>query len=248
MVEFMHKIKARLYKNLLTHNPNDYSARVVSEKSLSVKGICESAVARGGADVSAVTMEHSVNLWFKEMAYRLCDGFAVKTPWFNAHPSIRGVFSNRDETFNPEKHNIFFSFHQGTQLRKELEAIEVEVIGEVEGSFHIGHVLDTTSGSENDILTPNMPLKIWGHKIKIEGDNPANGVYFVHQATKERIKVAQNSFVDNNPSEITVVTPNLPLGGTYQLEIITQYSSNKAHVLKDLRTAVFGHILTTLEE
>jgi hypothetical protein len=50
MVEFIHKIKARLYKSLLTHNPNDYSVRVVSEKSLRntapqrtiVKYICKS--------------------------------------------------------------------------------------------------------------------------------------------------------------------------------------------------------------
>jgi hypothetical protein len=124
----------------------------------------------------------------------------------------------------------------------------VEVIGEVEGSFHIAHVLDITSGSENDILTPNLPLKIWGHKIKVEGDNAANGVYFVHQATKERIKVPKNGFVDNNPSEITVVIPNLPLAGTYKLEITTQYSHGSHSSLKDPKTTTFEHILTTLDE
>ena len=39
----MHKIKAGLYDNALTENPNDFIARVLSERSLSVKDICESA-------------------------------------------------------------------------------------------------------------------------------------------------------------------------------------------------------------
>lgn len=50
----LHKIKAYLYDNFLTKdNPNDFIARTVSERSLNVKQICESAVNRGGADVSS---------------------------------------------------------------------------------------------------------------------------------------------------------------------------------------------------
>jgi len=69
----LHTIKAQLYDNALTENPNDFIAKAVSEKSLGVADICQSAVKRGGADISAAAMEHAVNLWLKEMAYRLCD-------------------------------------------------------------------------------------------------------------------------------------------------------------------------------
>ena len=77
MAEFTHSIKAYLYDNVLTDNPNDLIARVSSERSLSIKDICQSAVARGGADISAAAMEHAVNLWLKEMGYRLCDVFSA---------------------------------------------------------------------------------------------------------------------------------------------------------------------------
>ncbi|MCL2101260.1 MAG: hypothetical protein FWH22_06055 [Fibromonadales bacterium] len=90
-----HKIKAQLYDNVLTEAPNDFIARVVSEKSLDIKDIAQSATKRGGADVSATAMEHAVNLWLKEMAYLLCDGFAVNTGWFMAAPKIRGTFNSR---------------------------------------------------------------------------------------------------------------------------------------------------------
>ena len=62
----LHTIKASLYDNVLTPNPNDFMARVQSERSLNVKDVCRSAVSRGGADISAA-MEHAVNLFLKEM-------------------------------------------------------------------------------------------------------------------------------------------------------------------------------------
>ena len=41
MEDVLHKIKVNLYENFLTDNPNDYSAKVISERSLSVKEICQ---------------------------------------------------------------------------------------------------------------------------------------------------------------------------------------------------------------
>jgi hypothetical protein len=79
MATVLHTVKARLYKNLLTPDPDDYSIRANSERTLGVRNICESAVSRGSADVPASAMEHAVNLFFKEMGYQLCDGFSVNT-------------------------------------------------------------------------------------------------------------------------------------------------------------------------
>ena len=199
----LHKIKAQLYDNVLTPNPNDIMARVSSERSLSVKDICQSAVTRGGADISAAAMEHAVNLYHKEMGYSMCDGFSVNTGWYTASVSIKGVFDSPAEKFNPAKHTVMFDF--------------------------------------NDLLTPNRNLRINGSKIKIDGENTENGVYFVHQDTKERTRVDNSDIATNNPSEIMIVIPELP-AGTYKLEITTQYSPGKN--LKQSRTAVFERILT----
>ncbi|MGV8090966.1 MAG: DNA-binding domain-containing protein [Mangrovibacterium sp.] len=48
MANVLHKVKAYLYDNPLTENPEDYSARVISERSLGIGEICDSAVSRGG--------------------------------------------------------------------------------------------------------------------------------------------------------------------------------------------------------
>ena len=236
-----HKIKAYLYDNALTDNPNDFVARVQSECSLSIKDICQMAVTRGGADISAASMEHAVNLWLKEMAYLLCDGFSVNTGWFTANANIKGVFYSSNETFNPAKHTLLFDFLQGSQLRKELDSVEVNILGVADASLSVAQVKDVKTGSVNDLLTSERNLRIIGSKLKIAGDNPTNGIYFVNQATQVRTKVDISDIVYNNPSELIILVPALP-AGAYQLEITTQFAGT--NLLKEPRTTVFDKILT----
>jgi hypothetical protein len=239
----LHTIKAHLYDNALTDDPNDYVARVSAERSLNVKDVCESAATRGGADVSAAAMEHAVNLFLKEMGYRLCDGFGVNTGWFTAAPHIKGVFNSPNEHFDPAKHRVLFEIQQGADLRKELDLVTVDILGVAESGLYIAQVLDVKTGSVNDMITPNRNLNISGHKIKIAGDNTANGIYFVTEEGGARTKVDATDIVINKPSELVVVTPELT-AGTYRVEVTTQFSGNSLSNLKESRSFIFDKVLT----
>ena len=242
MANILHKIKAYLYDNTLTKdNPNDFIARTASERSISVKQICEAAASRGGADVSASSMEHATELFLKEMAYQLCDGFSVNTGYFTASTTIRGVFDSPSETFNKDKHSIIFQFNQGEKLRAEIPNIEVEILGVAEASSVILQVTDVKSGSVNDLITPGRNLKIAGSKIKVAGNDPFIGVFFVNTTSGARTMVEESDMVTNNPSELIVVIPALP-AGIYQLEVVTQFADSS--ILKQPRTAFFDKPLT----
>ena len=240
-----HKIKAYLYDNALTEDPNAFVARVHSERSLSVKEICQTATTRGGADISAEAMEHATNLWLKEMAYSLCDGFSVNTGWFTANANIKGVFNNPTENFNPAKHTLLFDFVQGSLLRKEIADVDVNILGVADASLSVAKVTDVRTGSVNELLTANRNLKIAGNKMKIVGDSPAIGIYFVNTDTQVRTKVDASDIVINNPSELIILIPALT-PGTYKLEVVTQYSANKRQLLNEPRMAVFDKVLTVL--
>jgi hypothetical protein len=239
-----HKIRAELYDNVLTEDPNDFAARVVADKPLTSKDVCNYATQRGGADISAKAMEHAVDLYLNEMVYLLCNGFTVNTGVFNVRPAIKGVFNKATEQFNPEKHKISFDFNQGLRLRKELESVSVEITGVSKVTFFIDEVVDIESDSVNDLLTPNRNLRISGSRIKIDGENAENGVYFINQESKERVKVSSKIPV-NKPSELMVVIPALP-AGSYKLEIATQFSGNYKTPLKETRSALFDKVLAVL--
>jgi hypothetical protein len=242
-MSILHQIRAWLYPNPFTPDPNDYSIRVISERTLGVHDVCESAVARGGADVSAATMEHSVNLFFKEMGYRLCDGFSINTGWFEATPQVRGVCNSPGETYSREKHTLLFEFHQGLLLRREADNATVEILGVADTGAVIAQATDVKTGSVNNLLTPERNLRIAGYKIKIAGDHADNGIYFVNQTTSERTKVEASDIVTNKPSALMVVIPALE-AGTYRVEVITQFSGNSKAPLKEPRTASFDRVLT----
>ncbi len=241
MATILHRVKAYLYDNALTENPNDYVARVSSERSLGINDICESAVDRGGADISSASMQHGVNLFLKEMAYQLCDGYSVNTGYFMASPLIKGVFDSPGDTFDPARHSILFQFNQGEILRDALPSIDVKIMGVAETSLSISQVTDIKTGSENNLLTPGKNLKINGYKIKVAGDNENTGVYFVSQDSGEATKVDPTDIVVNNPSELLIIIPDLAIG-TYKLQVTTQYSG--ATFLKEPRTALLDKTLT----
>jgi hypothetical protein len=184
-------------------------AKGIAERSLSTAEVCQSAVTRGGADISAAAMEHAVNLFFKEMGYNLCDGFSINTGWFTASVNIKGVFDSPLENFNAAKHTVMFDFKQGALLRKELGAVTVEIAGVADTTAYIAQVTDVKTGSINDMLTPGRNLRIGGGKIKIAGDNPDNGVFFVNVDTQERTVVDPSDVVNNNPSELIILIPPL---------------------------------------
>jgi len=116
-------------------------------------------------------------------------------------------------------------------------------LGVAESSAVILQVTDVKSGSVNDLLTPGRNLKIVGSKIKIMGDDSSVGIYFVDVATQGRTKVEQSDIVTNNPSEVIVVIPALATG-TYQLEIVTQFTGS--YLLKESRTTTFDRELTVV--
>jgi hypothetical protein len=244
MATIFHRIKAYLYKNPLTENPNDYTIRVASERSLNVSEVCEVAVTRGGADITAAAMSHSVDLFLKEMAYQLCDGFAINTGWFTASVHVKGTVDSPVEHYDPDKQTIVFEFHQGTLMRREIPGISIDILGVAQVDGSIAQVVDVKTGSVNNLLTPGRNLRIAGDKIKIAGD-PAKepiGVYFRNLAKGDVVQVDPSDIVVNNPSELIIVIPALDPTSAWQLEVVTQFAVGK--LLKQPRTITFDQPLT----
>ena len=242
MENVFHTIKVNLYENFLTDNPDDFSAKVISERTLGVREICTMAIKRGGAPSTIDAMELNAMLFLKEMAYQMMDGFAVNTGYFTANAQVRGVFNNRTEAFNPNKHSVLFRFNQGDLLRREIPNIQVQVMGVGETGIIISHVVDSKTGSVNDLLTPGGVLKIRGGKLKITGDHPDVGVYFEDEYSNV-VKVEERDLLLNNPSQLMILIPVLP-AGRFQLVIRNQYSVGA--MLKEPRTAVYDKILTVV--
>ena len=236
-----YKIKAQLYDN--PTNPNDFVARVTSDRSLNVYDICDAAVKRGEIKgVNTADMTAAVNAFLKETTYQLCDGNIVNTDLFTVVPKIKGSFNSENEKFIPTNHRLIFYFHQGAMLCEEAKKVYVDINGLADMPAAILQVTDVKTGSVNNTITPRHALKIAGNRVKICGENRQNGVYFVNETSGWKTKIDDTDIVSNTPAELVIMTPELARG-SYKIELITQYSAAQ-YMLKEPKTAVFDKVLT----
>jgi len=135
--EEMHQIEAQLYPNHLTGGENTYLAKNIKEKTINVEAICAAMRNRGGYDGSHDEAVKTVNYFFKEMMYQLCDGFSVNTGWFTVNVHIGGLFHSVKEIFDPKKHHVTFKFHMLKAMKSLTSLIEVTVNGHLEETSNL---------------------------------------------------------------------------------------------------------------
>jgi hypothetical protein len=244
--EVLHRIRVKLYPNYLSSIDGAYIARTDNEASLTIEEICAALKTRGGFIGNYSDLVEYVHQFFHEAAYQLCDGFAVNTGYYSIHPNVGGTFNKTNEGHDTLKHPVTFRFRARAPLRALAENIKVEVEGVADVNGYIDEFIDVTTEAVNEALTPSGQFSIIGHKIKVAGDKPEVGVYFVLEGDADvRVKV-NGHLAENTASKLIGIIPVLK-SGTWLVEIKTQYSSGSS-LLKEPRTVTFKNGLVVKEE
>jgi hypothetical protein len=242
----LHEVEVYLYENFLTPNPTDYMGRVFTERTIGLRGVCESSASRGGADINASAMFHASELMLKEMAYLLCDGFSINLGYFSISLKIRGVFDSPTDTFDPKRHSLMFQMTPGEQLRSELSTIKMKMMGVKKDSIYIALVTDTFTGLEDGTITPNEDILIQGSRLRIAPDDGSDaevGIFFV--AEDGGFATVDRRLTQNDPSKVIARVPGLP-SGSYTLRIVTKYSSKNKELLKKAIVAEYDRPLIVM--
>ncbi|MDR2150528.1 MAG: DUF4469 domain-containing protein [Spirochaetaceae bacterium] len=221
--EVLHRIRVKLYPNYLTHVEGASIARTDNEASLSIDKVCAALKSRGGFTGNYDDLVEHVKQFFDEAAYQLCDGFAVNTGYFSVHPNVGGTFDKVTEGHDTQKHPITFRFRTLAPLRTLAEHIVVEIEGLADVQGYIDEFTDVTTEAVNETATSGGMFSIAGHKIKIAGEDPEVGVYFVAESDPSvRVKVSGH-LAENTASKLIGVIPALS-AGKWKVEVKTQYT------------------------
>ncbi|MDR2194250.1 MAG: hypothetical protein LBP19_07270, partial [Treponema sp.] len=92
VTEVLHRIRVKLYPNYLSTIAGAYIARTDSEASLTIEDVCAALKNRGGFTGNYDDLVTHVKQFLDEVAYQLCDGFAVNLLYFLAYPNVGGTF------------------------------------------------------------------------------------------------------------------------------------------------------------
>lgn len=229
-------LKYSLTRNLLTDSADDYTAKAQSLGSYDKEAIITNMLWRGSlltrTDIVAV-----LNGFEESIANIIHDGGTVNTPLFNTSFSILGKFEGGVDNFDHKRHKVNVNLNKGILIRNAEAKVIPEKTGTIVNRLQILEVVDIVSGKMNKQLTPGGVLQVWGNNIKIAGDHPDCGVYFVHESgdTLKTQVIAQNK-----PKSLIVLIPMLS-AGNYTLKVVTQFT--RGTLLKSPRAYSFSKTL-----
>ena len=237
--EVLHKIEAKLYPNYLGKGDGAYVARAKAEAPLSITDVCAAAKNRGGFSGQYEDLVEHATIFINELVYQLLDGFSVQLGGFcSLHTRITGTYHGANDHIGAE--NLHVAFRTLRHLKELLLKVKIENEGLAGDSAYIDEIQDVHTESINSALTPGNMIHILGNKIKVEGEDPAVGVWFVSQADGARIKITEHLGV-NRDTELFGLIPALT-AGTYTVEVVTQASRGTA--LKEARVIRAEPVLT----
>ena len=243
MAKIATKLNVSLYDNPLTDRKDDFVGRVQLNGTLTNEAAARIIVAER-TEFRYETIVNILALGDEVKCQHLAAGYAVNDGVAHMQPSITGSFIGSAAQFDSAVHTVGVAMSPSAALREAMKASTVVVQGLAVSGTVINKLQDMYSGEENGLITPNRNLKVFGQRLKIVGENPAAiGVWFIKSDDETaRIKVDERDIIDNNPSQLTVVTPSLA-AGEYYVEVATQYSKG-ATLLKEPRTFRFELPLT----
>jgi len=239
--DVLHRIRVKLYPNYLPAAEGRYIAKTNNEAYLNIEQICGVMKNRGGFMGSYENLVENIKQFLEECAYQLCDGFALNLRYYSILPNIGGTFNSEKEAYDPKKNPISFRFRTRLPLQDLVKHITVDITGVADCNAFIDEFIDRDEDSVNGLYAPGDMFCINGNKIKLAGDDPSCGVFFVPvDDPSKAVKVTRIG--ENSASTVTGIAPDTQCQYN-RIEIRTQYTGSAVTFLKAPRSIVSDFVL-----
>jgi len=214
-------LKYALFKNNLTEQP---CLRAVpqSVESYQLKDLLEEMVVPGG--VTTTQAAAVLDSFMAAQRKVLKRGGAINTEYYNVYPCISGVFESETDSFDKERHQLYFSAQLGTWFNTVTEGVDMQKVKGQERLPVLKLYEDNGSGMANSALTPGKPGKLTGDHLKFDEKDPLQGVFFVSGASE----VKAGKSVENTSGKIIFTVPDTLAAGVYALEVRSILHGTKA--------------------
>ncbi len=213
-------IKYYLQPNPITPDPNDQSARVLSNVVIDVDVLVKRMLLRG-TTLTETDLKAVLTLLSTVVCDEVADGNTVNLPFANIRPGISGVFANALDTFDASRHTRKATLSQGLMLLQKMQNAKVEKITQSMAAPALLEFLDINSGIANSTLTPGGIGQIVGEELKFSTANANEGIFFV-SATNAATKV--QVIANRTDGKLMFSIPNPLAPGNYSLEVRRAYT------------------------
>ena len=184
------------------------------------------------------TIINILNMRDKAVKDLIQEGLSFMDGLVQISPRVSGVWETENSSYDEKIHKRTVDLVPTTDLRTALDAIGVKVLGAKEETARITEITDTATGLKDGSLTIGDDIIIEGSKIKVDENDPAQGVFFkaengTEYKTNRRLSV-------NNPSQIIARVPKEVPEGKVEVMVRTKFSTGNK-TLSQIREIVYGY-------
>lgn len=233
-------LKYVLRENLLTADPNDYTAQTVDSRSYTGEEIVDLMMKRGSTLTKADALA-AVELYNEVCAELIADGANIVTPIFRTGLSISGVFEGATDSYDPARHTIKVNLQAGQLLQKALTTVKTEKgTAPTDTNPYIVEVIDVNSGAKNETITKGGIVQLAGTRLKFNPADETQGIFLIAEdGTETRATV----IAENKPKRLMFLVPPDLATGTYILEVRTKVHDSSTE-LKNIKAGRFAKPVT----
>ncbi|MDR2775983.1 MAG: DUF4469 domain-containing protein [Tannerella sp.] len=227
-----------LIDNCLTPDPNDQIAIPANIRSYTDEQIIDRIMQRG-TTLTRPDLLAAVRAYQEEHGYIVEEGNGFNTGLINADPTVAGKFNSVTDAYDSSRHRMYYAVNFSKNIREKFGRVKMtKVQAPVTGPIIVA-VKDSISGLTDGTLSVGGVLDISGSRLKAYPDLPDDGVYFI---ASDGTEYKVSTLVENKPSRLIAMIPELPAGG-YTLEVRTHFISSSVPG-KQLRKAQFAKQLS----
>jgi hypothetical protein len=232
VIDKIHNIIVKYVPAYLPEAKKPYNLKPVHQPALDIHGVASKA------DVYNVTTDPSVieaglNDGLRLMRYLAADGYRITTPLFSLRIRVPGEYDGSENSLPDGVHPVVRLRSSADYREYVKERVKIDFSGIEPPKGRIAGFLDIEENEYKTIFVPGDQFLLTGSGIKVAGDNPSRGVYFVPEDDPAH-EVRVTRIARNSQSEIIGICPQT---GHLRNKIVigTQYSGNSKY-LKTIRT------------
>jgi hypothetical protein len=238
-------LKATAHPNELTKEVgNDYYLQTQVIGTLYTADIIE-RMSKKEIAITNVNGKAFVELFHKECALAVSEGYNVVTDLFHASIGIRGVIQAQSLGHNipADQLSIRMNFIQGAIAKEAIEGISIHV---AEQPAPAGPVIQNICNpliNIPDTVDSNAMVLVQGMRIAIRGKKEEIGLYFTSIDNGRVVHIPVKMFSPNTPTKLQFVLPYDVYPGAWKVKIATQSTGNTANLTENIREYEYPNII-----